>query len=170
MTKESNETKHITDKTSTNELDIPQDKETRFALELFKDPTNVRQAAIRAGYSKSTATQGYIYQKLQSPKFQQKLKETAISNDFKHLALVYDLEHRALKQAILEAIEDPKSSIRNIAKLKHISKQKKQITGTLRDDAQAKPPVTINVKELRLTMSDFIPDHAQKVIPDENDY
>ena len=140
----------------------PIDRDTLFALELFKDPSNVSAAAIRAGFPESTANQGFIYSKVKSPAFQELLKQTAIANDFKHLALVYGIEDKALTAAYNEAVIDDKTAITNISKLKHILKQKKQITGILRDDIQPPKTTTINIQELRLIHSNLLPDTGIK--------
>ena len=102
------------------------DRETIFALALFENP-DVREAGIAAGYSETTLSSGYLYQKLKTPKFQAKLKEVAIAKDFQHLSKAYQLEDKALAAALEQAIDNPDSAIKNVGKLKHTIKQKKQI-------------------------------------------
>ena len=150
MTEKTNDSKQITDVVPQNEIDTPIDRDTQL-IEAYLDCLDVREAGRRLGYAESTINSGYLYQKFKKPEFQEKLKSAYIARDYQDLALIYSLERLGLQEIAQQAKDKPKSIVGNLANLKHITKQKKQISGILSQDApKPQSVVTFNIKEIRM--------------------
>jgi len=147
MTEKTNDLKQITDVVPKNELDTPKDRDSQF-IDEYLSCLDVREAGRRLGYAETTINSGYLYQKFKKPEFQEKLKRAAIARDYQDLALIYSLERLGLQEIANQAKDRPKSIIGNLSTLKHIAKQKKQISGIL---GQESPPLkaTVSIQEIR---------------------
>jgi hypothetical protein len=105
-----------------------------------------KEAAIEAGFSESYAD-SRLYQRINSPEFQQKIIDYAKANNVLNLPKIATLECKAINHL---ATLDGDDLIKGLAKSKHTLTQTKQIAGLLRpEDTGSQAPVTINVKSLR---------------------
>ena len=156
-----NNNKQITDVVPQNELDTQKDRDLQF-IEAYLDCLDVREAGRRLGYAETTINSGYLYQKFKKHEFQEKLKHAYIARDYQDLALIYSLERLGLQEIAQEAKDKPNSIVRNLANLKHITKQKKQISGILQDTPKPQEP-TFNLTEIRCFVQQFMPDRPKSI-------
>ena len=133
-----NKNEEITDLVPQSELDTSENKESVFAR-AYLDCGDVREAGRQAGYAESVLTSGYLYGKFKNPRFQEIFRSIGIANDYEDMAFVYSLERKALQEAVKQATDKPASALENISKLKHITKQKKQVIGILGQDTPQSP-------------------------------
>ena len=153
MTEDRNENKQITDIVPQNEdntLPEAPSREGRFIRNLFIYKT-VNEAALDAGYSPNTA-KAYIYTKIKQNKFQEKVRQYAIENDLMALPKIAYIENKVLDHLVENPLDLPKYI--------HTVKQKKQTAGILGHEMPKPQPPTINIKELRVFMEPFSPDHS----------
>lgn len=143
----------------TDNLPVKQeDRQNKFIGNLFAG-MNIRQAALKAGYSKQTASKS-IYTTLRSPRTQQKIREYAITHELTSLPDILKIEDKAIKQVLLQAEINPESIIGNLSKLRHTLDSKKRIAGILSD--QPAKSQTLNVTNIQHLMVEMQEDNTQE--------
>jgi len=139
-----NENSQITDIAPQNEnntLPAELTQEEKLIRNLFIHKT-VNEAAIAAGYSPKTAS-GYIYTKIKNERFKRKVQQYAIDNDIMSLPKIAYIENKVLEHLMDNPLD--------VAKFKHITKQKKQVAGILGQDIPFQGP-TINITAVQNLM------------------
>ncbi len=122
------------------------DRDALLALELFRNPSDVRQAGINAGFSPKYVSCGGYYKKLKTPAFRKLMIETAIAHDLSSLPIAYNINRNALNAAseIQSTSSDNNEKIAAADKVKNIIKETKQTVGLLKqtDESYGKPALT----------------------------
>lgn len=119
-------------------------REVNFINKLFLG-LGVTQAALSAGYTESYAKTG-VFQKFQSPKFQNKIREMAKGRTVAGLPRVMDIYAKSLKK-IKEDINN--GDLESLSKLKHIPRDYLKMTGLLADDTPHGVVQNVNIESIQ---------------------
>ena len=134
---------------SAKQLEPKDDREALLIRNLYIYDS-VREAGIQAGYSKSYVNCGQYYRKLNSDSFQAKLLAYAKAHNTLSLPQILDLEDRAIRYLASKTEEE---ILKQLPKLRHTLKERKQISGLLRSEDDGKgQSITINIEKLQALM------------------